>query len=730
MSFQTYPTWFSSGGGRITLDKSNVHESNPPEFEAFDVLRPRGPPDEETQAATLSVLSVDMRVTENKKDHNTDKYVNSNLIVRRNKEFTIVIKFNRALKEQEDNVQLEFLIGSSPDENKGTYIILPMGKEKPGVHWKSRVVETQGDYVTVGITPDAKCIIGRFRIFVVVVSDLGKQRTERNPDTDFYVLFNPWDPKDYVYMDKDEDRQEYVMNDVGVIFNGEFDNITSRSWNFGQFEEGVLDACILVLDSGKVPLVFRGNPTELVRQASALLNAQDDDGVMVGNWSGDYSEGTAPTAWTGSPEILLKYAKEGSAPVCFVQCWVFAGVMNTFMRCLGIPGRVITNFCSAHDNTGNLKTDIVLDEDGKVDRSRTKDSVWNYHCWNEVYIKRPDLPEQFSGWQVVDCTPQETSDGLYRCGPTSVSAVKEGELSYPFDAKFVFAELNSDVIYHQSTKQGKMKIIYVDTAYVGKLILTKKQGSSDYEDITSNYKYSEGSIKEREIMQNAEHSGLAPRDYMPIAEAGVDIELQADTIKMGDNFKLTMIIKNQTSQTCTVNATITGCVVFYTGVTSSTFMLENKTATVEASKTKYLTVDINAAEYTPHLVEQAKLLFVMYGSIEETNASITTMKVVTLLPPELTIKMSGSPRVGKDLTVTVEFLNPYNFMLEKVQLRLDGPGLIPIKIKNYSQILPGGSVKYKVLIVPRSPGKKVLMACLDCPLLRQVTNQLEIEVKD
>lgn len=46
MSLQPYPTWFSSGGGRITLDKSNLDESNPPEFEAFDVLRPRGPPDE------------------------------------------------------------------------------------------------------------------------------------------------------------------------------------------------------------------------------------------------------------------------------------------------------------------------------------------------------------------------------------------------------------------------------------------------------------------------------------------------------------------------------------------------------------------------------------------------------------------------------------------------------------------------------------------------------------
>ncbi len=59
------------------------------------------------------------------------------------------------------------------------------------------------------------------------------------------------------------------------------------------------------------------------------MNAQDDDGLMVGSWTGKYSGGTAPTAWTGSPEILLKYAKEDYEPVCFAQCWVFAGVLNT-----------------------------------------------------------------------------------------------------------------------------------------------------------------------------------------------------------------------------------------------------------------------------------------------------------------------------------------------------------------------------------------------------------------
>uniref|UniRef100_A0A672QV97 Coagulation factor XIII A chain n=1 Tax=Sinocyclocheilus grahami TaxID=75366 RepID=A0A672QV97_SINGR len=568
----------------------------------------------ETKAAGLSVLSVDMHVTEIKKDHNTDKYKCSTLIVRRNKEFTTIIKLDRAFNAEQDDVQMEFLIGSSPDDNKGTYITVSIGKRKHNGHWKGRVVEIQGNGVTVGITPDASCIIGRFRTFVTVVTDFGKQRTQRNPDTDFYVLFNPWDPADQVYMDKEEDRQEYVLNDVGTIYNGEFNNITSRSWNFGQFEEGVLDTCLMVMDAGKVPLLFRGNATEVVRQGSAMVNAQNDDGLMVGNWSGDYSGGTAPTAWTGSPKILLKYAKDSGLPVCFAQCWygddTFYGVsilnfLHDIMCCLGIPAWVITNFFSAHDNTGNLKTDIVLDDDGKVDPSRMRDLVWNYHCWNEVYMKRLDLPEKYSGWQVVDSTPQETSDGLYRCGPMSVNAIKEGELSYPFDAKFVFAEVRR-----------------VENANI----------------LTSTF-LTLGSLKEREAMQMAEHRGVSTKDYLPLTEAGVDFELQADTIKMGDNLKLTLNIKNQTSQTCTLSAIITGCVVYYTGVTSTTLQLwkPQRVSQTQVS-VKLLIILRSTLEYMPYLVEQSNLLFVVYGHVEENDASLSTMRVVTLSLPELAIK--------------------------------------------------------------------------------------------
>ncbi|XP_039546433.1 coagulation factor XIII A chain-like [Pimephales promelas] len=716
----------SSGRGRVRFAKSNLDEYQPPTFEAFDttLVTPRAP-----TANALSVLDIDMRVVENKRAHNTSSYKNNNLIVRRHQEFIITIRFSQPFNIQWDNVLLEFLIGSTPDVSRGTYIILSIGREKSDGPWSSRVLDIQGNYVTVGVTPDASCIVGRFQTFVVVVSDLGKQRTVRNTDTDVYVLFNPWDPADQVYIPRESDRQEYVMNDVGIIFNGEFNNINSRSWNYGQFEQGVLDACLLVLDVGKVPLTYRGNATQIVRRGSALMNSQDDDGVLVGNWSEDYSIGTAPTAWTGSTEILLKYARGGGVPVCFAQCWVFAGVLNTFMRCLGIPTRVITNYCSAHDNTGNLKTDIVLDEDGRVDRSRTKDSVWNYHCWNEVYMKRPDLPDRFSGWQVIDCTPQETSDGLYRCGPTSVNAVKEGELSYPFDARFVFAELNSDVIYRKSDKYGNTNVLHVDTAYVGKLLVTKRVNANSYEDVTSNYKYPEGSERDKQTMNNAENRGIPTRDYLPRTEAGVTIDLKAETIKIGDNFMLTMNVNNQTSQTCTINATISGSVAFYTGITSANFMLENKVATVNPQNTSKVLINVQAVNYMPYLVEQANLLFVVQGRIEETGQTLSAMRVITLRPPELTIKVNGIPRVGKDLMVIVSFRNPYTFILKNVQLRLDALGLIPTKIKTYDQIQPGGSVQYTETITPQSPGRKVLIGLLDCAALRQVINQLEIIVQ-
>lgn len=40
--------------------------------------------------------------------------------------------------------------------------------------------------------------------------------------------------EDAVYLDDDKEKEEYVLNDVGVIFYGDSNNIRSRSWSYGQ----------------------------------------------------------------------------------------------------------------------------------------------------------------------------------------------------------------------------------------------------------------------------------------------------------------------------------------------------------------------------------------------------------------------------------------------------------------------------------------------------------------
>ena len=74
---------------------------------------------------------------------------------------------------------------------------------------------------------------------------------------------------------------------------------------------------------------------------------------------------------------------------------------------------------SAHDTDGSLTVDKFFDLNGDTlgtgSYNNRQDSVWNFHVWNEVWMKRPDLNDGvYGGWQVIDATPQEPSDCMYQ----------------------------------------------------------------------------------------------------------------------------------------------------------------------------------------------------------------------------------------------------------------------------------------------------------------------------
>ncbi|KAF7998095.1 hypothetical protein HCN44_009493 [Aphidius gifuensis] len=223
-----------------------------------------------------------------------------------------------------------------------------------------------------------------------------------------FILFMIQD--DLVYMENEQLLGEYVQTDVGKILVGPNGSARGREWIFGQFDASVLPACMLMFDKSDIKATSQGDPVMVARTISKKVNAynangykEELNGILFGRWDGDYVDGVAPSAWTGSLPILEQYLDTNGECVKYGQCWVFAGAVGTICRALGLPTRVVTNIVSAHDTNVSLSIN---------------------HYYDENMQELPDLPKGYGGWQAVDGTPQEESNGVYRCGPASVEAIK------------------------------------------------------------------------------------------------------------------------------------------------------------------------------------------------------------------------------------------------------------------------------------------------------------------
>ncbi|XP_040288441.1 coagulation factor XIII A chain [Bufo bufo] len=716
--------------GRFSVPRnaSNAEEDEIPLMETFGIV-----PRTFNKKDYLEVQNVELfkqQHEKNKKEHHTDRYFNNKLIIRRGQTFNVRIDFNRPYNPEQDQFWLEYLIGRTPQQSKGTYIPIPITEELEVGKWGAKIILNDYYSVTLSISSAPNCIIGKFRMYIAVLTPHGILRTPRMSNTDTYILFNPWCKDDAVYMDDEKEIEEYVMNDIGVIFHGEVNNIKKRSWEYGQFEEQILDACLFLMDKAQLDLSGRGNPVKISRIGSAVINGKDDDGVLAGNWTNDYSYGVSPSAWTGSIEILLEFYSS-KIPVKYGQCWVFAGVFTTFLRCLGIPARLVTNYFSAHDKDANLQSDVYLDEDGKTNTTLTKDSIWNYHCWNEAWMTRPDLPVGFGGWQAVDSTPQENSDGMYRCGPASVQAIKHGHVCFQYDTPFLFAEVNSDIVYSKVMKDGTREVQYIDKTHVGQKLLTKEIGGNGPLDITDLYKFSEGTEEERLALEAALMYGVKKEfrdEEQFLSSCDTTMEFQEDNAVFGSDFKVTLTFKNQSSNRYTASAFLTGHVVFYTGVFKSEFKNKTIQVTMDPLSTKTVDVQIKAGEYMTNIVEQASLHFFVTARINETKKIMAKQNIVVLQVPELRIKTIGEKMVEKEMTVVLEFTNPLKKKLQNVILRIGGPSLMKTKTQIYREVPANTTVTWEETCTPKLAGKRKLIATLDSETLRHVYGELDLEI--
>ncbi|XP_063816603.1 protein-glutamine gamma-glutamyltransferase 6-like [Pseudophryne corroboree] len=553
---------------------------------------------------------------------------------------------------------------------------------------------------------------------------------------------------DDVYLADESEREEYVLSDSTIFYYGNDDYIGEDGWNLGQFEEEILPICLLILEkSTSSALSLLHDPKQVSRVCSAMINSNDDNGVVLGNWSGNYADGVNPASWTGSVEILKQWAHSG--PVRYGQCWVFAGVLCTVMRCLGIPTRIVTNFSSAHDTNENLSIDSFYDPEGNS--LGGNDSIWNFHVWVEAWFTRDDIGSFYDGWQVLDATPQERSEGIYKLGPTSVKAVKHGDIHLKYDGAFVFSEVNADLMsWIYSEEEGSYDIVETNTNSIGKFTSTKAVGTNDRLDITLNYKYEEGTAEEREVFHNALLQLFGRRTIGGEDEVGTGATNMAvrvarakpvnrqsiygkykelDAPMVGQDIDAILVLSNTSSATKNIvihfNANTTG----YTRQLMRNILSDSISVSMDSKEEKEIPFKIPYSQYIKTLMDDKVVEMTALCKIEGMEKLLLT-KVITLKSPSLNIKVLQEAVLHNPVSVEITFLNPFSESLTGCELRAEGSGLIKEQMKRRISVKPNEEATMTIEFTPYMKGSKQLQIVVICHRIVTIKGFKIIQVKE
>lgn len=671
-------------------------------------------------------------------------------IFRRGESFYFAIRFKRPLDWNTDKIRLEFSFGPKKQLGKGTLVSLVVTKktafDREPSEWDVSLSREERNIITLQVQVPPLAGVGLWRLKIVTLLRISGSQ-EKPPSTSFdckeniYILFNPWCKEDPVFMHNGTWRQEYVLNDVGKIFVGSHRQPSGRPWVFGQFASAVLPSCVLLLEKSGLDYRSRGNPVKVVRAISAMVNSNDDNGVLIGNWSGNYDDGTAPWSWTGSSAILEQFLLSGGKPVKYGQCWVFSGVCTTVCRALGIPCRSVTNYVSAHDTDDSLTVDKYFDTDGEVVEEVSNDSIWNFHVWNDCWMARPDLPSGYGGWQAIDATPQETSEGVYRAGPASLLAVRRGEISYLYDAPFIFAEVNADVVHWQEDDESEIgwKQLKTNTYHVGRLIVTKRIGFDDdfgirdMEIISDEYKSKEGSAEERMSVLNAARRGGLTYIYgmPPPGKEDVKFSLQdIEKVMIGKPFRVVVNVENMSSERRTITAVLSSSSVYYTGITARKVKRARGSFVLQPKQKEELGIEVTSDDYYDKLVDYSMMKIYAMATVKETQQTWAEEDDFRVEKPTLLLEVEGNLKVYRRFNLRISFTNPLQRALQDCELTIEGPGLAEPRKVTLSDIRPGENVSHVETLAPRKSGPRKISAVFSSRQLIDVVGSKNVVVEE
>ncbi|KAJ3602848.1 hypothetical protein NHX12_030593 [Muraenolepis orangiensis] len=635
----------------------------------------------------FTIKHVNMERSENQEGHRTEGFGdNRTLVVRRGLPFRMSLTLKgRAFNPKTDALVFKFRLGHLYVKRSVTFS-KPASPSRWGAYINPEGLDLQRPSVLIS-TP-ASAAVGTYSLQMFVATPCSRKGYQ-----------------DSVFVPFEDQREEYIQNDSGLLYMGTPRNQVARPWSFDQFEPEILEACLSLLQISPQHMadrrrdyLSRGDP----------INSEDDRGVLKGNWTGDFTQGVDPATWTGSGDILTQWAESGFNPVKYGQCWVFAAVMCTVMRVLGVPCRVVTNYNSAHDTNGNLVIEEYYSETGKK-LPHSKDSIWNFHVWVECWMARKDLGSGLGGWQVLDPTPQERSAGVFCCGPAPVRALRDQRIKLPYDIPFVYAEVNA-AVHTVVLRQGQVVCSSLDNKKVGSLICTKAVGHSRPCNITADYKHV---TSPKSTLRSRSPTG-SDRSVSCGSSSGMSVTLTLDKAPVaGVPIVFTVTVTNTESVAKVIKEHLNAQAKKYNNSPSDTFWEAHSIVNLAPREVKVVHHQISPAQYEDVVGEDLVNLAVVLEDLSNQQRVLATEEF-NIESPQLHIEITDKDGVkpGVQHAALVSFTNPFSVPVSGV-LTVRATGLIQGKMEFRMHTLPpGGRVQQPVNFMPKKAGNRMLQASL------------------
>lgn len=647
-----------------------------------------------------SFVDIDMLVDDNACLNDTFGFSHTDdLVVRRASEF----RFSMTLSPPFDPLTFGIYITAVNTFDGmpiGEFIVVDEVNPPPGF-WSAKLISTEGSpngvtvYIKVTIPPDAS--IGSYDLSVTVAEiPVGLPVTKELP-LPLMVLFNPWSALDKdVHLANAAERREYVLGSKGELYYGSVKwktgALTSgkRDWDYGPFEDITLKVTNRQLqglsgaDRKSAAKVARRLTEKVAAKVDAIGPPAPHKGILLGNWSGPFTAANKPTRWTNSAEIFKAYNASGGLPVQYGQCWVFAGLLTSMSRCVGIPARPTTMYNVGWEKA--VKTADTIDcifnaANGKLIPSAS-DSWWtSFHVWSEARI-RNDAAEPT--WQACDPT-YNTFVAYPAFGPVPLATIK-AKTGGSYDANFFTTSVDGDMNEWERDLTVVPPTDVLDATLpetIGWFALTKKVGAAGSVDVTANYKVPEA-------------VPLPPPDG---GSSTLEV-LYPEAVQAGATASWTTLVTNIESLPRLLTVARQLVVVADNGDEVSELFDQQTTMSFKPGETNSFPISIDAATYASwtgiatNLELRVRVLDVEAGAtIGRERASITIMPPVLAL----SIATDGAPRAGATGTVGATLVNPLPVALEDARVRLvadqwtliDGASTYEVAL---GTVAPGGSI--------------------------------------